>query len=526
MQRILCHIIRDGRKNIMQDDKLIKLEIAMDYQVNWEFERILRDLIQNFYDSIGFNMFKNDFVMEVEKIADGSYSLIMKTYGRPFSYEWLTSIGGSTKTDSPGKYIGMYGEGFKVCALCLKRQGKSISMESDTWKLEVCTYKEKIAGEEVEMLGYYLQDREDDGWTVLKINGLSGREIALKDEAVLSFYYPENPLFGSKLAEGEQYAIYKRSSVRIPCKDYVEIPGILYCNYLARGRLPIDLVILIKQNMRESDSRNRKVFDTYNSIILLNSFVEKFDAETSYKLLIYLKKYWNDMPGRIPDIETFYYIICQLVRNVASNKKFRDAFTEEYNNLVYIEKKGIDRRRDKVIDAAYKWSKDNPLFKNCMFVNPIFRLMGAVSVVEKYLESESEYSYSKMDRKKSVLVNILFDTFESIYPYEIYEERPEIVISNADSINPMQYFELDYRRKRNGRKYRINRVLMREKYFECNRFKDAFMEFSRILLHVYGTDRSAKMNAVLTNYGGFIADNFEILVSAERLWQKTCGGLK
>ena len=44
----------------MQDDKLIKLEIAMDYQVNWEFERILRDLIQNFYDSIGFNMFKNE----------------------------------------------------------------------------------------------------------------------------------------------------------------------------------------------------------------------------------------------------------------------------------------------------------------------------------------------------------------------------------------------------------------------------------------------------------------------------------
>ena len=33
---------------------LVPLDLVMDYPVNWEFWRILRDLIQNFYDSIGY----------------------------------------------------------------------------------------------------------------------------------------------------------------------------------------------------------------------------------------------------------------------------------------------------------------------------------------------------------------------------------------------------------------------------------------------------------------------------------------
>lgn len=31
---------------------LIKLEIAVDYPIQWEFGRVFRDLIQNFYDSL------------------------------------------------------------------------------------------------------------------------------------------------------------------------------------------------------------------------------------------------------------------------------------------------------------------------------------------------------------------------------------------------------------------------------------------------------------------------------------------
>ena len=40
---------------------LVPLDLVMDYPVNWEFWRILRDLIQNFYDSIGYENFHKEF---------------------------------------------------------------------------------------------------------------------------------------------------------------------------------------------------------------------------------------------------------------------------------------------------------------------------------------------------------------------------------------------------------------------------------------------------------------------------------
>lgn len=43
----------------------------------------------------------------------------MRTKGHSFRYEWLTYVGGSMKTESSKQYIGMYGEGFKMCMLCL-----------------------------------------------------------------------------------------------------------------------------------------------------------------------------------------------------------------------------------------------------------------------------------------------------------------------------------------------------------------------------------------------------------------------
>ena len=42
-------------------EKLIRLGIALDYPVKWKFERVLRDLIQNFYDSIGPDRFGEAF---------------------------------------------------------------------------------------------------------------------------------------------------------------------------------------------------------------------------------------------------------------------------------------------------------------------------------------------------------------------------------------------------------------------------------------------------------------------------------
>ena len=65
--------------------EMIKLGISMGYPVNWGFERILRDLIQNFYDSIGSECFGKEFSYKYGRNDDGSYKLEMRTLGHPFA---------------------------------------------------------------------------------------------------------------------------------------------------------------------------------------------------------------------------------------------------------------------------------------------------------------------------------------------------------------------------------------------------------------------------------------------------------
>lgn len=131
---------------------LVPLDLVMDYPVNWEFWRILRDLIQNFYDSIGYENFHKEFDYNHTVDKTGNITLTMKTKNHPFSYEWLTYFGGSTKTGQEG-YVGNYGEGFKLCALCLVRMGCDFIMESQNWKLRPQVYTKKIDGQNTRMLG-------------------------------------------------------------------------------------------------------------------------------------------------------------------------------------------------------------------------------------------------------------------------------------------------------------------------------------------------------------------------------------
>ena len=119
----------------MVDNELIKIGIALDYPINWTIETVMRELVQNFYDAIGEERFGKDFKINVRRNKE-FVDVVMETKGNSFSYEWLNYVGGSTKTDHPGKYVGMYGEGFKMCMLSLENLGcRMCRMESQNWTI-------------------------------------------------------------------------------------------------------------------------------------------------------------------------------------------------------------------------------------------------------------------------------------------------------------------------------------------------------------------------------------------------------
>ncbi|QEN05599.1 hypothetical protein EW093_13040 [Thiospirochaeta perfilievii] len=79
----------------------------------WSKYKVLRDFIQNFYDSVPNHEFHQRFNFNLE---DDKLVMSIKNIG--FNYEWLMHIGASTKRESEKKHAGYFGEGFKIASLC------------------------------------------------------------------------------------------------------------------------------------------------------------------------------------------------------------------------------------------------------------------------------------------------------------------------------------------------------------------------------------------------------------------------
>ena len=491
--------------------KLIKLSIAMDYPAGWNFRYVLRDIVQNFYDSIGPERFSKDLLLEITGAEDGTLEMELKTFGRPFSYEWLTYIGGSTKTGDH-KSVGKYGEGFKICVLrILQLGGMELSMHSRDWMICPAVYEEEIDGRNVRMLGYDYTEVPDDGWTVFRLKNIPGKYADDCRECLLDFFYPENPLFGECLTDAEDVQAYLRSDLPIPCRQYApDLKGILYVNRLASGRLDIPLVINIRDDIND---RGRRTLDEYPTAKLLHKAVGKLGAEASFRLLELLKEYWNDLPKRLYDYETKYYLICILVRNVSSDESLSRTFREKYPDLCYIERKTADRNRNRLIREASEWAKGKDCEKS---VNPVFRLLGAQSVIRMYEEAVQDAFRvpTEIEQKR---MNIVYKAVLSVCRVRLQAEQPELLIGPSDAeFRPLQYADRKYG-KHTG-KYRISRLVMTEEDFLDDAFRKCFLKTASAMLHVHGTDSSRILTVMLTELGGWILEADTELMMFENLW--------
>ena len=502
---------------------LIKLGIAMDYPVEWDFERILRDLIQNFYDSIGCENFAKEFHYSYRAEYGGkrSYTVKMSTQGHPFSYEWLVYIGGSTKASSVGKYIGKYGEGFKISVLSLWKMGIiDIFMHSADWNIRPCIYEEKVENSVVKMLGYEYEQTEDDGETTLVLHGVPWYVYDELSEALLHFFYKENPLFGEKIGESEKCIIYRRSKELIPCAAYrPQFKGILYCNYLARGRISIPYCIMVRGDFEDSESRKRETLADYDAWRILNIVVDEMDAATSYQILMDMEDHWNAQKCSRYKWETWYYFVCQLVRNVKKSEEYTRKFREKYEGkLAYIDRKTFDSKKNRIINETRIWAREN---SEKRIVNPIFRFLGAESLVERY-QVQRLKGYKVPDALQEEKIHFLCSVFHAVIPYIIETEEIEFKVSheNTVQIDPLQFSEKIYSSDKKNGKYKINKVILNSEDFKEGAFQETFIKMADILLHTYGSSRSEKLNVLLTHMGEYIIKNRHLLEKAEAKWDK------
>lgn len=94
---------------VLGSARRIPLNLVYDYPVRWSKYKVLRDLIQNFFDSIPRAEWDRRIV---HRLVGERLTLISQ--GVDFSYDWLIPIGASTKRDGDSLIAGYFGEGFKT----------------------------------------------------------------------------------------------------------------------------------------------------------------------------------------------------------------------------------------------------------------------------------------------------------------------------------------------------------------------------------------------------------------------------
>ena len=515
----------------------VPLGVAMDYQVEWNIHRIIRDFIQNFYDSIGYEHFADEFQYEWEfcdQDEDSAYygcrrkkklHIRMRTHGHSFSYEWLSSIGGSTKTGK-SNYAGKYGEGFKIALLSLVKLGGDAVMSSGRWELHPCKYTEKIDGQDIEMFGYRMETREDDGFTTLDLYGISASDenIRYAEEAMLEFFYPGNLLFGEKIATADDYALYGRSAVKVPCTECKDIQGVFYYKYIARGRLPFPAVIHLTEAERVFDEdRSRDIVSQATVVGAVYEVAEKLSPEASFWLLGKMKDQWQDIPvfkKEYPaDLNTWYYVICQLVRNISSDSKYVKRFVQEYpvDQYAYLDRIGSDYRKNRMLREAKRWFDEyNKGPDRRRLINPVFRLLGFPSLLTEYMESRGTL-YREPRGKEKECAELLRECARTIFSQlNSREHLPEVMLYTDNRLKKNRtdlyktvplHVETKAERIFSGKssdkkiKYRVKEVILEEADLSAEELKKTLVKYVSACVQMYGMDRSARSSGVLTIIG-------------------------
>lgn len=504
---------------------IVPLNIVTSYPVHWGKYEILRDFIQNFYDSVKNTEWSKRFQYTYD---EKSKQLTMSVKGITFNYEWLLHIGASTKTGNSADNAGYFGEGFKIASLCAFRDYHwKISMSSGNWILNVITQKHIIDDTAVMMLAYDVTrlDKKENK-SVLCLSGISNSDYDLFQKTLLSFYYPDNPFMGKKLWEGAEGAVYERSS-----KSYVDgLPvtaeygtrGLVYCGYQLLGTCPFRLVVCLHRYKKED--RERKALYTFQVIDVFQSIAYHVNSDGALYMLEAMKRYWNSYPQKRIDIHTWSGVVNALIYKVAHFEHTKNMFYERHPNLLCVLPVRTISERNKRAQAR-SWL--NIQGNNYILVKDTFQEIGYKTLEEVCEQNGGFVLDDKInDEREKKYVEILEITVKEIFKgLFILDSWPEhrlilndkAVYSGMATVfkkrTPILNIKGRYIRYDIGVIYLKKSVLCKSGYY------DALATYVHEMCHMFGGDKSDAFSNGLTDAIEFMLKNHHLVDLGRQKWE-------
>lgn len=485
------------------DTTLVPLNLIWDYPIRWTRFEVLRDLIQNFYDSVGPERWHSAF----EHWTNGD-ELVFRTRDVEFSWEWLVPIGASTKRDSAGTYSGYFGEGFKMAALCARRDhGWELEMESRDWAVRVTKTETSIDGRHITSLALETQvGRPRSRDTVLRLRPFRASDQEILRGAMLSFYYEDNPLLAEPIFAGPSSAIFRRSSQAKPL-GYPESfefggPGIVFAAFQALGSMPVPLVVCMHP-YRPTD-RERRTLYRMDVLSLFKRVVEGVPPQAAATVLELMKRQWYDYPSKKYDFCTWYPVVNALTASLARSEEATEGWRKRYPRLLVAKPvkrqdlTRVNRRREALAwlrthAQPHRLVQDGFLRLGYPTLEDVCEKAGGFSSIRPPTPSEARLVEILEQAASEVFGGIL--AFESLPPCQILEGAWTPWKGMATCV-PLR----DRADGHGGARIRHHLPLvgLQAGLFQPDKFDEALATYLHELAHRYGGDSSAAFSQILS----------------------------
>ena len=506
----------------------IPLNLVYDYPVRWSKYKVLRDFVQNFYDSIGYREWNSRFKYSYE-----SGKLSMKAQDVSFSYEWLVPIGASTKRDGSNAYAGYFGEGFKIASLnALREYNWDVCAGSSDWQIKVVKTKMNVDKQALDSLAYELGPRKYSPDTTLTIHNIHV-PVSMVEAVMLSFFYTENVLFGEKIWEAPEGAVYKRSNVPLPEYSIVTrefgSAGMVFAMYQNLGS--IDVPLIFANHAYRKDDRDRNGLYDFEVISLIEKLAYHVDAKASAIILEYFKSRWYSYPQKKYDLDTFYRIVSYLVTNIACSSGVAGEFREKYPNLLVAErvlKKDLIARNRR--SQALNWLR--MCGKKYRLVQDNFARLG-YSQLEDECGKDDGYTLTRdANDDEAKYIKLLEACTEVVFGGQFfgYEKLPvcKIIINdvavwrgmaNCFPLRPVLSNEYGHKLR-----FRMNYVAIKKCILQHGKFPAAYSTYLHELCHVFGGDSSPNFSRALSDIIELQLSGMKIIEMLREKWDEIDGG--
>ncbi len=501
--------------------RTVPLNLVMTYPVYWSRYQVLRDYVQNFYDSVGYKEWNKRFCYTYSDSV-----LTMWIDEVSFNYEWLMHIGASTKTKESGAFAGFFGEGFKIASLCaLRDMGWEVKMMSDDWLIDVTDIEQHIDGTPVRMLAYNITSREIINETKLILKNVNFDDYNLFKAVLDSFFYEENLIMGEKVWQGEEGAVFLRSknpiNQELPSTREFGRKGAVFCGYQMRGTNPFDLVVCL-HHYKQVD-RERKSLYAFNVIDVFEGICRYIDAECAMVMLEKMRRYWNTYPKKKIDIYSWSGPINILVRKVANCDKTRNEFYQKHNNLLYVKRIRTISEKNRRWQAK-SWLKNQ--YKKYILVKDTFRLLGYRSLEEEcdindgFVEDDNANSIQ--EKGFSIFEDICNSIFQGFF---IYQRKPKRkIITNYTACYhgmAVTYKKRHFEMNNMGLKVvsEIDKIYLKKEIFNMDGYYDGLSTYIHEMCHMFGGDATISFSRSLTYATEILLKNHSVIADGKRKWE-------